>query len=353
MRLKVVISLLLCGIVFFACFLTIFGCAQVASEIGRITGTILAADGVTAIVGATVYNKADSSKSTTTNGSGQFTLEGDWIVAGTYTLVANKGSFQLEFSATVEANSSTTALDPRLVSPLDPRASIPDLGVVEGSFDQIQDIISALGYSFVTLEATDFDNYSYLSTFEAIFINCGDSVTLTSSRNTNLQNFVEVAGGSLYASDYAASHIEAIWPTAITWYGGSVSAAKVGNSQTLEATIQDSILRTVLGKSTAEVYYNLSEWVVISSEGTGTTVLLKGSPNVATVFSVGFASLRSSDLSVSAIAGTLEAVPLAVKFQPGGTTMGTVIYTTFHNEAQEEEVTADVRKILQDFIFSL
>jgi len=309
-------------------------------------------------VGATVYLKSDSSKSITTDINGSFTLQGDWIVAGTYTLVAEKGSFSLEFTVTVEEDGQTTESGSQEVSPTDPGATIPDLGVIKGSYDRIENIITDLGYGYTTLEVADLDNYLYISTFEAIFINCGYTGDyLTTSRETNLQNFVETAGGSLYVSDWAADYIQAIWPTAINWYGGSVNAAKQGAEQTLEATVVDTILQTLLGKSTADIYYDLGSWVIISSEGTGTDVLLSGNPGVSQVFSVNTPDL---DLRVDrvrtfseGIAGTLEAVPLAVKFQPGGASKGTIIYTTFHNEAQEEAVTEDARRILEEFIFRL
>lgn len=114
----------------------------------------------------------------------------------------------------------------------------------------------------------------------------------------------------------------------------------------------------MLGKTTASVYYNLGIWVVISSEGTGTDVLLTGSPEVYTDYwtqsGVSSFSPRSghSRIFSGTAARTLEAVPLAVKFKPVSSG-GTVIYTTFHNEAQESDLTPDAKKILQDFIFTL
>ncbi|MFC1571935.1 carboxypeptidase regulatory-like domain-containing protein [Candidatus Margulisiibacteriota bacterium] len=357
----------LAAVLLIAVSLLVYGCgsASVTGEEGIITGTIYAADGETAIVGATVYLKSDSTKSTTTDINGEFTLEGDWIVAGTYTLVASKGEFILEFSVTVAESGSTTDGGSQEVTPTDPNATIPDIGVVlkdSGSdtpYDYIQDIITDLGYSYTTIEVSDFDDYDYISTFEVIFINCSHyaGTALTASGEANLLSFVETAGQSLYISDWAATYVQEIWPNAVTWYGSTVSNAKVGNIQTLETTVVDTDLQTVLGKSTAEVYYNLSSWVVISSEGTGTSVLLSGDPTVYSAYSVNAAQGSRSRSGMKAasddVAATLDAVPLVVKFQPGGASKGTVIYTTFHNEAQEDEVTADARKILQDFIFSL
>ncbi|OGC08269.1 hypothetical protein A3F86_05010 [candidate division WOR-1 bacterium RIFCSPLOWO2_12_FULL_45_9] len=212
----------------------------------------------------------------------------------------------------------------------------------------------------MSIEVTDLDNYAFVSTFEAIFINCGTSGSgLTDARKATLEAFVETAGNSLYISDWAADYIQGVWPTAVNWYGGSVSAAKVGNAQSLVATVVDSGLKTVLGKSTAEVFYDLGNWVIISSEGTGTSVLLSGSPHTNYAYSIKSSSpvtrtVGSKGISAfTTIAGTMEGVPLAVKFQPGGSSKGTVIYTTFHNEAQASDVTDDMGKVLKDFIFTL
>lgn len=330
---------------------------------GTITGYIYAADGTTPIGGATVYLKTDSTKIATTDANGAFTLEGDWIVSGTFTLVAEKGEFKIEFTVTVTSDGSATDTGTKEVTPGETGVTVPDLGVIKGVYDSIGKVISDLGYSYTTIEVSDLDNYTYISTFEAIFINCGygnyGTIVDVGSREANLLKFVTEEGNSLYASDWAGDVIEAIWPDAIVWYGGSVSNAKRGNSQTLEVAVVDSDLQTVLGKTTAEVYYDLGSWVVISSEGTGTDVLLTGSPEVSYDYwsssNISSYSPRADRLRTfsETVAATLEAVPLAVKFQPGGSSKGTVIYTTFHNEAQTEDVTADALKILKDFVFTL
>lgn len=334
--------------------LFVFACGQASSSGGKITGKVLAADGVTTIAGASVSLKTDSSKSTTTGSDGSFTLQGDWITAGTYTLLAEIGSFKLEFSVTVASDGATTDVGNKEIDPADPGATIPKLAVIQGSWDEIETIISSLGYTYSTIYVTDVNNnYTGISTFDAIFIDCGTTgSSLTSSGEANLKAFVETHGGSVYASDYAGDYIEKTWPSAVVWYGGSVDAAKVGvGSTTLDATVVDVNLQTVLGKSTASIFYDLGSWVIISSEGTGTTVLLKGDPLVYSTYSVGASGVRAS--SVKAASTTITNKPLAIKFQPGGALKGTVIYTTFHNEAQETLVTPDAKKILQNFIFSL
>lgn len=342
------------GLLCFMVAITMFGCSSTPTgTTGKITGSIYAADGATPIANATVYLKTDSSKTTTTNASGYFELSGTWIIAGTFTLVAEKGAFKLEFTSTVTAEGSNTSVGTKEVDPADPSATVPDLGVVVGSFDTIQDIIHSLGYKYVTIEAADLLNYAYISTFEAIFLNCdSDSgyIVDDASKEANVKNFVESVGGSLYASDYAADVIEAIWPSAVTWYGGSVTNAKKGTQgQTITAEVVDADLQVVLGKNTASIYYNLPYWVVISAEGTGTTVLLKGAPTVSSVYSLGAQGRTASISDVSASSTTISSKPLAVKFTPVAA-KGTVIYTTFHNEAN---VSNDVVKILKDFIFSL
>jgi len=337
--------------------LLLFGCGKVvkvkeAIGTGNITGVMYAADGITRIGGVKV-SIPGSAIDTLSAADGSWTLKDVPLSSATETKDVNAevGSWKITFKVNCEIGktvsvpaANTTFSQSNLVSPV-------QLAVISGNYDSIEDVIDKLGYSSLrtTIQFSDLNDYSYISNFEAIFINCGIMPSPEAAAIANLKKFVEVAGKSLYVSDWAANFLEETWPSYIDFYGSDgvaastpedIELAKVGREEiTVEAVVEDSILKMyVLSKEVASIFYDLDYWVVISAEGTGTNVLLRGTPEVH-VTSTTYDFFPHS--------------PLAVRFQPAGPTKGTVLYTTFHNEPQEELVSEDAKKILNYFIMHL
>ena len=92
-------------------------------------------------------------------------------------------------------------------------------------------------------------------------------------------------------------------------------------------------MQAVLGKSTANINYDLAAWALMESANSTATVLLEGD---ATYFDWNTWQM-----------GELKNVPLAVQIKPNG---GNMIYTSFHNERQ---TTGDMDKMLEEIILSL
>lgn len=308
---------------------------------GTVTGRITAADGKTAITGATVGLAASSKSksddgsvplqkvrrtkttvdpngpSTTTNENGEYTLSG--VPAGKQTLAAKKGAFESTFSVDVTANETVQSDENQ--SQVQPSK---DLAVVLGSYDSIEEIVIDLGYeSYLdTLNAGQLSKSSTLENYSIVFINCGSggSATLPDDRVSALRDYIN-NGGTLYVSDLEQDYAEEIFP-------GTASFKNNTSTQTVAANISSNDLQKFVGKSSVDIKYDFSSWerVVSTSDTTSyptPETLLSGQPK----------ELNS---------GT---EPLAITYDTGP---GRFVYTTFHNEAG---ATSDQRVVLKYYVF--
>ena len=168
-----------------------------------------------------------------------------------------------------------------------------------------------------------------LMDYDIVFLNCGINerwLQQESAVADSLRQYV-AAGGSIYASDWAYSFVEAAFPEQIDFFGsdGQLGSAYVGSPGPVEATVLDADMKAVLGSGTASLSYDLDAWAVITD--TSAEVLLRG------------------DVQAWG-AGQQQGVPLAVQIDDGGR----VIYTTFHNERQ---ITVDMAALLTEIILKL
>ncbi len=190
------------------------------------------------------------------------------------------------------------------------------LAVTPAGYDDIGAVLSRpeLGYSWTQIQLADLANYTLLSQYDAVFINCSSSVQSTPQIVSALKQYVQ-NGGSVYASDWAYIYVSNTFPG----YIGFRSAPRIGYGQYVNATIVDPGLASYLEPSSPPssitLNYNLSNWAVIDDVSSNTKVHLRGSYNTSS--------------------GQMANKPLAVSFSPYPTSTGRVIYTTFHNEAQQ------------------
>lgn len=238
---------------------------------GKLTGKVMAKNGVKPIGGAMVFVLNDQSKLyyTHTDASGNFSLDAP---AGSRELQIQTGG-GANFRTTIPINvvaGQTIAIDPG-TSRLD---QVARMAYVAGNYDSIQTMITDMGYDITALTNNDLLDYSIVSQYDIIFLNCGAKQTMTnqSLMDTNLANFV-TNGGSLYASDWAVAYLSG---GGINSHGcneangfipdDKLCATNNGSTQTVTgASVSDANLAASIGFSSLDIQYDLPAWQQITN----------------------------------------------------------------------------------------
>lgn len=313
--------------------------------------------------GTTTYH-AD----TQADAKGAYTFKN--VPPGVGTVGITKGSFKTSIPVNIEGGKTIDLTQP--TSDRCFKASGVKIAVIQGDSDEIGALLDDLGFAhddFATgasgtvaksAAATFLTNLTKMNTYDVIFVNCGGSLdSLISAKPTiltNVQAFVN-AGHSFYASDWAWQIVEGAFPNAIDFWGDDAKLSKstTGPSTTLgprqgpgptlaekkagapaftmNGTVVDTGLATVLGKATTTIYEDLGTWVVMQKPGAGTVV------EVETALTDGKG-------------GDWGTVPLVVRFSAG---QGHVVYTSFHNIAVKDAggPVDDIKTILTYLVFTL
>ena len=298
------------------------------------------------VVGAYVYTtfdtdgdgEHDSRVEDSTDLEGRFNLMG--LPSGRdYVVHAVKGSFEQTFnvsltSGTYEIPEEECALEP------------PNIAVISGDYDHIEDIISSMGLEFTLYNGT-YTSSEYLdflrdpaamAEYDIIFFNCGVSTdwyyVAQEEVRANIRTFVE-NGGSIYTSDWAYYFVESTFPAKLTFYGNDsvFGAATVGQSGSVLADVVDPTMQAIIGSPVADINFDLDMWAVLESVGPDVDTLLQARVTVTDIWGGG---------------STIPEAPIAARFSIGE---GQVLYTAFHNE--HAATTLDMTDILEEIILSL
>ncbi len=345
-----------------------------------ISGTVFAQNGVDPIAGALIYvpqdGNATGSETETDDGTapddphfayaysaanGTFTLNN--VPLGAQLLIIIKGAFHKLVNLNVLAGANVLgAADTTLPTAGGGGGSAPDIAVVTGDYDHIQNVLAKMGLGNVDANGvlvpgsehftlidgngslTDstsnpnfndfFGTAANLNTFDVIFLNCGNNEEEWFFTNpaavSALKNWVE-AGGRLYCSDWSYDFVEQLWPERIDFFGTDGTdglsataemrdAAAMGvNMDSVDATVADANLLAWLDQpginalnanNTATISDWLVAWVVTQAAGAGTKTWVQA-PVQAT--GEGGTTLR----------------PLTISFAAGS---GMVLFSCYHTE---------------------
>lgn len=168
--------------------------------------------------------------------------------------------------------------------------------VTNPNYDNIGQILTKIDFKY--------ESYAPEKSPYMIFVNCG---TYTAINPTDLRKYVD-QGGVLYASDLSDKVLMAAFPGVFQFQG------RVGQTGTVEATIEDDELNEVLGEKMS-IHFDLGSWAILNSISNGKVLM------------------RSNKTGK----------PLMVEISIG---KGKVFYTCFHNHKQVSEKEEALLKLL-------
>lgn len=333
---------------------------------GTITGKLMVKNGSKPVGGALIFVSGDNEKLyyTYTNATGDFTFKAPVGERKLHMQTGNGDNFRTSLSVTV-VKDQTITIDPS-VARLD---QVANMAYVAGLYDEIQDIVTGLGYTITAITNTDLTNYATLSQYDVIFLNCGAKQGFTSTAmDDNLANFV-ANGGSLYASDWAVAYLTGGLTNSPNCgqTGGFIPDDKlctknIGDETTITgALVPFSSLATSVGFSSLDITYDLGSWEQIFTYDPGYWDVLVAEPTANTPlmiktnnFSGGTVSspvgndsdpnwmtICHTDDSGVSITLTIDVAEWADHDAHGDSVgpcsstnnSGTIYYTTFHNHA--------------------
>lgn len=233
---------------------------------GKVAGKVMVKNGLKPVGGALVFVMSDSNKmySTHTDAAGNFTLDAP---AGNRKLEIQTGGGS-NFRTTV-AVTIVTGQTISIGSELTRLDQVARMAYVAGEYDDIQSIVTSLGYVIEPLTNAGLADYATVAQYDIIFLNCGAKEAHPSQAtiDTNLANFV-TNGGSLYVSDWAVAYLtggntnsQICSETNGFIPDDKLCAKNTGGSTTIMgAQVTYANLAASLGFSTLDIQYDLGSW---------------------------------------------------------------------------------------------
>ncbi|HLP49394.1 MAG TPA: hypothetical protein VK154_00775 [Chitinophagales bacterium] len=321
-------------------FLAFTGCQKekdnnTGTEKFTIRGTVKSPNLQKTIANALIYaDEKTSTYKTYTDAQGRYELK---IPLGAHTIYIETGDGKL-FKNSFTVNSSTPDEDVEVPETQSILTLHGRLAYIAGTYDHIEAVVrDTLGYAIAELQTSALDNFGLVSSYDAIFINCGatqqQGVPSTAGYE-NLGNFV-AQGGSIFASDFGLDYLKGESDGTCTPAGGFIDDATLcsnrnGTTGTVSSCqIIDPGLQNALGTTSIPLEYDLGGWEVISQFDN-------------TFWSADITEATSGPLLLHTENYTNST----------GTTPGKIYWTTFHNGFNSGVSTAP-QKILEYVIVNL
>ncbi|WP_426482038.1 hypothetical protein [Chryseobacterium sp. R2ACT005] len=340
---------------------------------GKIEGKVFAKNGTKPVGGALVFTTDGQSNiyHTYSSSDGSFSLTAP---EGNTTLHIQTGdgkNFRSEIPVTIKKNETVTvaATDSKL-------DQIAKMAYIKGSYDEIEAIITSLGYTATEITYQDLKNINTISQYDIIFLNCGSRTyaqTGTSMPSndanvySNLSTFVS-NGGSLYSSDWASAYL----------VGGNTNTENcnapggfindnllclkdIGSATNyIGCSVSNTALATALGFNTLDIQYDMGSWEKIQNYDPAFWDVLVQKGNEPLMIRTGHytnpsapqtpvgSSLNNNHITICHHTASGNNITITINqnawnaHQAHGDTMGpctgnsnsgNIYYTTFHNHA--------------------
>lgn len=201
------------------------------------------------------------------------------------------------------------------------------LAFLAGDRDNIQQIVTQLGYPIEQIEVSDFKSLQTLLKYRYIFINSGNNSRYnlnTPDVSANISSYLD-QGGLIYASDWAVECLKPIFDLPGTYNG---------INQTIpNAAIVETDLLRFMEKDIVQISYNQNDWYSLDS----------------TIDCNVYIHYIKANYSVIVNGNILQVTdrPIAV-YSDIGSNGGKFIFNTFCNSTT---TSADAIKILQFYVF--
>jgi hypothetical protein len=240
---------------------------------GKVEGKVIAKNGTKPIGGAIVFTIDNKNQvyHTYSNTDGTFSLTAPEGNTTLHIQTGNGLNFRTETPVTIKKDEVTSV--PSKDSKLNQVAKI---AYVEGSYDEIEAIITSLGYTATEISYHDLKNFNTISQYDIIFLNCGSrNLTQTGTNNpgndlsvfNNLSTFI-TNGGSIYSSDWAAAYLVGGDKNApyCGVYGGFLDLPKIcfntnGNvAMYNNCSVSNTAMASAIGFNTLNIQYDQPLW---------------------------------------------------------------------------------------------
>ena len=266
---KGLLSLLILSVLTFSSCKKEFEKESGIKDAGRVTGTITAPNNSTTIPDALIFIDDEGEiYHTYTDSNGDFELDAPdgkhtlHVQTGDGSIFRNSTEIEIKEGKIVEINNADLRL-----------TQAASIAYIPGNYDEIEAILTTLGYNATQLTQQDLGNINTLLNYDALFINCAaNSSNVTPQACQNINSYV-LSGNSVYVSDWAVAYLIGTntGNCATPRPGGFIQdnllcATRSGNAGLVNnCMVNNTSLATYIATSLVDVEFDLGNWEEIQT----------------------------------------------------------------------------------------